>query len=474
MSLNRDEWRSAGEWLQDIYRTELLRPEGLWIDGHPDFEGIAAWLLDTYMGARDRGTPVDQARADVLRQIRASDEWRQKHAGETTTTPRPGPGPSVEPESGRLRAQGLELVTEDGRPWFGVGVTAFPLGQTWLDRGEAGVAPFADWMVRSGVQFARTAGCYNGGIGRFIPSDYGARYIPGWRALGEYFRARKLRLKLTMYCDMQTPELASVDQAARWRELTEALAEYADVFIVDGGNEVDKNAVRWQELARPSLLASRGSPLSDGTPPWSEDAPPWDIFDAHDARNDTWPKAAKSVFEIQGGNTSPPQPPRDTFARPGGSDEMIGIGPHDEPGRTTNNPDDVFDYVAAPFGSYRVLHVRAFINQLDPAQIDPVTQACVDAGVSAARAVTAEWRRGEYTRGGFASFPLRDSPLDPPVNGEPLWWLRAYGRLQGDRALVTIQRPRPDRGLVIEAVDGWRIMERRGNRGSVVLVKQER
>ncbi len=368
---------------------------------------------------------------------------------------------------GPLHADGVEIKTADGKPWFGLGVTSFTLLQTWLDRGEGGVAPWADWMIKSGLQFGRSAGCYNGGIGRFIPSDYGTtRYLEGLRTLGAFLRSRGLRCKLTTFCDMQSPDLSKVNQPAFFADVCAAIAEFADVFIIDAGNEVDKNGVDVKGLRQPAgLLSSRGSPLSDGTPPFD----PWSVFDTHDTRNDTWPKGAKSGFEIQNSNTSPPQPPRGMFMKPWGSDEMIGIGPNNEPGRTTNSPEDVFDYIAAPFGSYRVLHVRALISQLDPAAIDRTTQACIDAGVQAARVVPAEWRQlGQYTRGGLPGFPIVDSPLESP-DGDPVWWLRAYGRIRGDRTLVAILRPRPDRGMRVQSIDG-RPIQRFGDRKNVLIV----
>src|SRR5689334_6966130 len=36
------------EWLHGFYkdRDGLQRPDGLWIDGHPDFQGLAVWVFD--------------------------------------------------------------------------------------------------------------------------------------------------------------------------------------------------------------------------------------------------------------------------------------------------------------------------------------------------------------------------------------------------------------------------------------------
>lgn len=86
MTIDRRELADAGAWLQQVYQTELLRPEGLWIDGHPDWEGIGAWLFDTYVNARERGASPAAARDAVLGQIRGSQEWRDKHP------PAPGSG----------------------------------------------------------------------------------------------------------------------------------------------------------------------------------------------------------------------------------------------------------------------------------------------------------------------------------------------------------------------------------------------
>jgi hypothetical protein len=68
-------------WLQGFYQAKegLQRPAGLWIDGHPDYEGIGHWVFDVYLRARFRGKTEDEARKDVESQIVGSDEWRTKH-----------------------------------------------------------------------------------------------------------------------------------------------------------------------------------------------------------------------------------------------------------------------------------------------------------------------------------------------------------------------------------------------------------
>ena len=77
----RHDMIAAGQWLHSFYQSDegLKRPEGLWIDKHPDFEGIGAWLFDVYLAARLAGADDAAAREKVTDGIRQSDEWRQKH-----------------------------------------------------------------------------------------------------------------------------------------------------------------------------------------------------------------------------------------------------------------------------------------------------------------------------------------------------------------------------------------------------------
>lgn len=79
----RQDLIAAGSWLHSLYQSEggLQRPEGLWLKGSPDFEGIAAWLFDVYLSERLLGTSDEAAKEKVLDAIKRSDEWRQKHPG---------------------------------------------------------------------------------------------------------------------------------------------------------------------------------------------------------------------------------------------------------------------------------------------------------------------------------------------------------------------------------------------------------
>ena len=81
----REEALDEMNWLDRYYASPegLQRPNGLSLNGKPDFEGIAAWYLDVYQRERMKGRSRADARAAYVSDIRHSDEWKQKHPGET-------------------------------------------------------------------------------------------------------------------------------------------------------------------------------------------------------------------------------------------------------------------------------------------------------------------------------------------------------------------------------------------------------
>lgn len=85
-TLSRDEALDEMNWLDGYYRSQegLQRPEGLSIDGKPDFLGIAAWYCEVYERERitNKKSRAD-ARAVYVNDIRHSEEWQRKHPGET-------------------------------------------------------------------------------------------------------------------------------------------------------------------------------------------------------------------------------------------------------------------------------------------------------------------------------------------------------------------------------------------------------
>jgi hypothetical protein len=77
----RSELTSAAQWLHEYYQSPegLQRPQGLSIDNRPDFEGVGAWILDTYVWARAEGASEEEARQRIVQAIQGSDEWKAKH-----------------------------------------------------------------------------------------------------------------------------------------------------------------------------------------------------------------------------------------------------------------------------------------------------------------------------------------------------------------------------------------------------------
>ncbi len=83
LKFRREEMASVVTWLDDVYRGAdgLQRPGGLVRadTGKADGEAIGVWILDVYLKARIAGASEEEARTQVLDNIRGTDEWRQKH-----------------------------------------------------------------------------------------------------------------------------------------------------------------------------------------------------------------------------------------------------------------------------------------------------------------------------------------------------------------------------------------------------------
>jgi hypothetical protein len=78
--LDRREFLKA-LWRLDVFYKAyngLQRPNGLSIDGAPDFQGIAAWGFDVYLNARLANRSPEQAWDQVVTEIRQSGEWAAK------------------------------------------------------------------------------------------------------------------------------------------------------------------------------------------------------------------------------------------------------------------------------------------------------------------------------------------------------------------------------------------------------------
>jgi len=81
----REEALNELNWLDAYYASPegLQRPQGLSLNGKPDFEGIAAWFIEIYQRERMAGKSPAGARIAYVTQIRQSAEWLARHPGET-------------------------------------------------------------------------------------------------------------------------------------------------------------------------------------------------------------------------------------------------------------------------------------------------------------------------------------------------------------------------------------------------------
>lgn len=86
---DRGDMLLAMERLHGFYmsRMGLHRPDGLSINGRPDFLGIAQWIFDIYLPARSAGFSSQGAFDIVVAAITRTDEWRQKNPDRTPLTP---------------------------------------------------------------------------------------------------------------------------------------------------------------------------------------------------------------------------------------------------------------------------------------------------------------------------------------------------------------------------------------------------
>jgi hypothetical protein len=81
LPFDRSELLRTMEYLDWFYRSSdgLQRPQGLSLNGVPDFQGIATWIVDIYMTARLVGFSPEDSFVLVIYGIMQTDEWRTKH-----------------------------------------------------------------------------------------------------------------------------------------------------------------------------------------------------------------------------------------------------------------------------------------------------------------------------------------------------------------------------------------------------------
>jgi hypothetical protein len=147
-------------WLDGFYASAegLMRPQGLSINGQPDFEGIAAWIFDVFLNSRLNDLDIDTCKRNVVHAIQQTQEWKAKHGlatGTTAATPFASQASINRGEflaslhrlhvfykawSGLQRPDGLSI---NGRPDF-EGIAAWLFG-SYLNNRLDDVAPEEAW-----------------------------------------------------------------------------------------------------------------------------------------------------------------------------------------------------------------------------------------------------------------------------------------------------------------------------------------
>jgi hypothetical protein len=84
MPISPAETLEAMQWLHGHYASPqgLARPNGLSINGRPDFEGVAAWILDVFLNSRLANHSVPTSKHNVVCAIERTSEWQAKHPGQ--------------------------------------------------------------------------------------------------------------------------------------------------------------------------------------------------------------------------------------------------------------------------------------------------------------------------------------------------------------------------------------------------------
>jgi hypothetical protein len=158
-SFDRNDFLAAMERLHAFYKAPegLQRPNGLSLDGRPDFLGIAAWIFDVYLTCRSSGMSRDDAWTEVVASISQTDEWKGKHPGQSSTPAKGCKTALTLTRTEMLQAmqrldafyqsvEGLQRpvgLSVDGAPDF-LGIAAWVF-DVYLNTRRAGQSPEAAW-----------------------------------------------------------------------------------------------------------------------------------------------------------------------------------------------------------------------------------------------------------------------------------------------------------------------------------------
>ncbi len=347
------------------------------------------------------------------------------------------------------------------------GYTGFSFGHWYrVDRQRA--VDYLSFGLDHGVDLIRWALVFNGGLGRSIPAE-----IPDFwkwqREAAEYVASRGMGQEVSCMCDMQTPELAGIDQPSFFDMADQTLGDV--VWILDAGNEYPKNGFDPSKLHAPTrnALGSRGSNVIDQFP----FRPPWKVGMGHTNR-DRGSRVTKMVWDWHTGDT-------------GGNgtldgliclDEIIAFGEVEQSGRTTSNPQRAFSY-----GSGGRFYAAVGVVSLQRESIvdlsipGPKGTACLDAFVRGVRSVP--WASPDAPlyhgdRDGNPSHPMfhvdrmlydaAGNKVGENLNGAERTYFK---KLADGRQQVHVDDPGPEWQPIAQA--GWRIEQAFGREGDKPL-----
>lgn len=361
--------------------------------------------------------------------------------------------PPLVPALPKLHASDAAFYTKDATIWKWHGVTAFMLYQQFLDGKD--ISPFLAWAKASDINVVRVLGMYNGGIGKFIPADYGDRYLAQLSAFLARLKDAGLRVEFTVFADAQNILPSLPAQRAHLSRVVAILTDQTNVFG-EIANEPFKNGVDPATLS--DIVLNTGVLWATGN---------YDVVDnklatldyvtIHTERNDEWPRKAKDGLDLSklgwDGFTA--------LHKPVVLDEPMGIGP-ERPGARSMVASDFFDYFATGdlFVSGGTIHGDFGIATRIPSAPE---QVVVDAISAAWKAVSPVAQLGEYTRGLLDSSPLEHA--DEPA---PFGALRTFAMLRGNHADAVVLRPGIDWSPVGRR--GWVITATAGDRRNIVVL----
>lgn len=343
-------------------------------------------------------------------------------------------------ESGPLSVSN-RVILANGSPWYGVGVTAFPMLEYWFkDRPK--VVRFVDWMVAHKAGIARVLSMYHrgdcAGIGNFGPPDVGGEnaHMNGAVELADYLASRRIRLDLQVFADMQTDDckpnnpLSQINQPNYFLHIGERMAGKWNV-ILGGGNQWNKNGFDPLQLPRPAGFSSRGSGLEDALPI----LPPWDLAEFHPSRSE-FQRKFKSVYDLRIGDTTEglAVPGPITFTEP------IGIGDTNDPGRTTNDPFLMWEFAAG----CKLMGVQSLYGHLR-AGVTLDVPVSGGAGERTFDAMVDGWMRtpGQFAFGSYARGEANGSNHTLALYHTDALALRTYEMRVGQQSGVIVVDPQP-------------------------------